>query len=108
MLVESARKKEVYHGRREQGNCPRCGIKVKKSSKYIMCEDCRLFFREYTKKHKESINETRKALYDARKEKRKCPRCGISLGKKYKKTICPECLEKQYKYNTGKERKVKA
>ncbi|MDR2730546.1 MAG: hypothetical protein LBB81_06580 [Treponema sp.] len=52
----------------------------------------------------DSINKVRKARYNLRKKKNQCPRCGKQLGKNYDKTICEECLEKQYKYNYGKDR----
>jgi len=107
MPTNSVEKRTVYLQRKEQGCCPRCGKKVRKNSKYIYCEDCRAFFRNYNSEMSESLNETRKARYDERKENKQCPRCGKKLGKKYTKTICETCLEKQYAYNYGKKRTVK-
>jgi len=107
MPAKASERKVVYNQRKEEGYCPRCGNKVGKRSKFIFCEDCRAFFRNYSNERADNLNETRKARYDERKEKRLCPRCGKRLGKKYKKTICPACLEKQYNYNYGKKRPVK-
>jgi Zn finger protein HypA/HybF involved in hydrogenase expression len=107
MAAKASERKIVYAQRKEKGNCPRCGNKTGKKSKYIYCDDCRAFFRNYNKERAGDLNKTRKALYDERKEKKLCPRCGKHLGKKYKKTICPVCLEKQYEYNYGKKRAVK-
>ena len=104
MPNKANKRKAIYQKRRENGLCPRCGVKVGKRSKYSYCEDCRNFFRNYNREMSESLNETRKAKYDERKAQNKCPRCGKSLGKRYKKTICAQCLEKQYVYNYGKAR----
>jgi uncharacterized Zn finger protein (UPF0148 family) len=104
MPVKKSERRIIYLQRKEQGCCPRCGNKVRKNSRYIFCEDCRAFFRNYNKEISENLNEIRKARYDERKENRQCPRCGKYLGKKYGKIICLKCLEKQYKYNYGKDR----
>ena len=87
-----------YQQKRKAGNCPRCGVKKKKSYTFIYCEDCRAYFRGYNKAKSEEINNNRKIIYNLRKESRQCPRCGIKLGRTYKKIICPQCLEKQYQY----------
>jgi len=78
---------------------------MKKQSKFTYCEDCRSFFRDYNKENSEDINETRKTLYEQRKENNCCPRCGKRLGKRYKNIICSECLEKQYNYAKNKKTK---
>jgi Zn finger protein HypA/HybF involved in hydrogenase expression len=106
MPVLASERRVIYLQRKKSGCCPRCGNKVKKSSKFIFCDDCRAFFRGYNQEISESINEDRRAKYNKRKKNNQCPRCGVKLGKKYDKKICPECLEKQYKYNYGKKRKT--
>jgi uncharacterized Zn finger protein (UPF0148 family) len=108
MPAKPSERRILYLQRKKSGCCPRCGNKVKKSSGFIYCDDCRAFFRGYNEEISESINKTRKAKYNKRKKNDQCPRCGVKLGKKYTKTICPECLEKQYEYNYGKTRKAKS
>jgi len=107
MPVRKDERRAVYLQRKESGYCPRCGVKTKKKSKFIFCEDCRAFFRNYHENISEKIYKIRKARYDERKKNHQCPRCGRNLGKRYKKTICLICLEKQYKYNYGKSRPKK-
>jgi hypothetical protein len=104
MPVKTSKRRIVYRKRKESGCCPRCGVKVRKNSKFIYCEDCRAFFRNYNNSISEELSRTRKARYDERKENNQCPRCGKNLGKKYKRTICLSCLKIQYKYNYGKNR----
>ena len=96
--IPSERRK-IYLQRKKSGCCPRCGSKKKKSSKFIYCEDCRAFFRNYNQEISDSINKLRRAKYKQRKKNNQCPRCGKKLGKRYDKIICPTCLEKQYSYN---------
>jgi len=103
MPTKTSDKRTVYLQRKAEGCCPRCGKKLKKNSRFIYCDDCRAFFRNYNSGISESLNETRKERYAERKENHLCPRCGIKLGKKYTKTICETCLEKQYTYNYGKK-----
>jgi len=107
MATESSERRVLYTKRKKRGECPRCGAKLKKNSKYSFCDDCRAFFRSYNKKFAKSINKTRKTRYEDRKENHQCPRCGVKLAKTYTKTICISCLEKQYKYNYGKKRPKK-
>jgi rubredoxin len=107
MPMENIERKVLYTKRKKRGECPRCGTKLKKSSKFSYCDDCRKFFRKYNKVNAKSINKTRKTRYEDRKDNHQCPRCGVNLGKKYTKTICISCLEKQYKYNYGKKRPKK-
>jgi len=107
MPTGSSERKAIYSKRKKQGCCPRCGKKMRKNSKFSYCDDCRSFFRDYNHKISKSLNKLRKARYNERKENDQCPRCGKALGKKYKKTICPTCLEKQYKYNYGTKRPKK-
>ncbi|MDR0321187.1 MAG: hypothetical protein LBI28_06765 [Treponema sp.] len=107
MPNKPSKRKILYAQRKKSGCCPRCGGKVKKTSKFIFCDDCRAFFRGYNHEYSESINEARKAKYDDRKESGQCPRCGKKLGKGYNRAICPDCLDKQYQYNYAKKRPVK-
>ena len=104
--IPSERRKN-YSKRKKSGCCPRCGQKAKKNSKFIFCDDCRLFFRGYFNSVSDEINEARQARYNKRKKNNQCPRCGVALGKKYPKTICKKCLDKQYQYNYGSKRKTK-
>jgi rubredoxin len=94
MPAEPSERRVVYQERKESGYCPRCGTKVGKRSKFIYCEDCRSFFREYTRENSKSVNKKRRKLYEERKDNNQCPRCGIKLGKRYKKTLCVKCLDK--------------
>jgi len=107
MPAEPAERKKVYQKRKKTGLCPRCGNKVKKSSPYINCDDCREYFRNYNRDSSESIQETRRERYELRKAKNCCPRCGVFMGKKADNIICPKCLDKQYKYNSGTKRPKK-
>jgi len=104
MPTENSDRRATYRQRKKSGCCPRCGGKVNKRSKYIYCDDCREFFRNYNSETSEKINKIRKKRYDLRKKKHQCPRCGKALGKKYSKIICEDCLKKQYKYNYWKKR----
>ena len=105
MPTEAKERRTIYLQRKELGCCPRCGVKMKKQNKFTYCEDCRSFFRDYNKENSEEINETRKTLYEQRKENNCCPRCGKRLGKRYKNIICSECLDKQYSYAKNKKTK---
>ena len=98
MPTENSERRDIYLQRKKSGYCPRCGNKKGRSDKFTYCEDCREFFRNYNREISENINIIRKARYDQRKNKNQCPRCGKLLGKRYKKIICAECLEKQYNY----------
>jgi hypothetical protein len=108
MPAEASERRKDYLKRKKSGCCPRCGDKLKKTSKFKYCDSCREYFREYNSKISKVLNKARKALYEKRKKMKCCPRCGISLGKKYDKTICVTCLDKQYKYNYSKSRPKKA
>jgi ribosomal protein S27AE len=108
MPSSPAERRKNYLKRKKNGCCPRCGKKNKKNSKFTFCDSCRLFFRGYFNEVSDEINEVRKARYDNRKKNNLCPRCGVSLGKKYTKTICQKCLDKQYKYNYGAKRNAKS
>ena len=101
MPHDSSERRKIYNQRLESGICPRCGGKKAKGYKFVYCDDCRLYFRNYNNEQSEKLNETRKIKYNQRKMNRQCPRCGKKLLKRYKKTICAECLEKQYSYNQG-------
>jgi len=104
-MTEPAERRKTYQKRKKSGLCPRCGNKIKKSSKFKMCEDCRDYFRNYNYGIADSQNEAKRIRYARRKAKKCCPRCGIKLEKKSKNAICTPCLKKQYQYNTGKKRK---
>ncbi|MCL2810021.1 MAG: hypothetical protein FWD24_08195 [Treponema sp.] len=104
MAQDLAVRRKDYLKRKKSGLCPRCGKKIKKSSKFKMCDDCREYFRSYNNEIADSQNEIKRERYALRKAKYCCPRCGIKLGKKSKNIICTACLKKQYKYNTGKKR----
>ena len=104
MATELADRRKTYLKRKKSGLCPRCGIKMKKSCKYKMCDDCREYFRNYNREISDSQNETKRDRYAQRKAENRCPRCGIKMAKKSKNTICTPCLNKQYRYNTGKKR----
>jgi len=107
MPPNPAERRKAYLKRKKAGLCPRCGGKVKKSSKYKTCDACREYYRNFNREISDSIQEARRARYAQLKAKNCCPRCGIKLGKKSKNIICTPCLKKQYKYNTGKTRPKK-
>jgi ssDNA-binding Zn-finger/Zn-ribbon topoisomerase 1 len=94
MSAETSERKEQYHQRLEQGLCPRCGGKVKKTSPYKYCEDCRSYYRAYGNAISEKVKAIRNKKYAQRKKKHQCPRCGKQLGKRYTKILCPACLTK--------------
>ncbi|MDR0501822.1 MAG: hypothetical protein LBH16_00725 [Treponema sp.] len=100
-------RRKIYLKRKKSGLCPRCGNKVKKTSKFINCDDCREYYRNYNREISESVQEVRRERYDRRKAKNCCPRCGTPVGKKSKNILCQQCLDKQYKYNNGKPRPKK-
>jgi len=106
-MTEPAERKKTYHKRLKGGLCPRCGGKVKKSSPFKTCDNCREFYRNYQRENTEAVQELRRERYEQRKKKGLCPRCGVSVGKKAKTTICSKCLDKQYKYNSGTKRPKK-
>jgi len=99
MPAKASERRIIYYQRKEQGLCPRCGIKLKKKAQFTFCDDCRAFFRNYNNEYSENIKKAKKNRYDQRKQLNQCPRCGKSLRKKYKKILCPTCLEKNHKYN---------
>jgi ribosomal protein L37AE/L43A len=107
MPMDKSERRVLYINRKDQGYCPRCGKKRRKGSKFTYCEDCREFFRSYNEKNSKSVNKVRKTRYNQRIKNKQCPRCGKSLGKKYKNKICAKCLEKQYNYNYRKKRAKK-
>jgi ribosomal protein S27AE len=107
MPKKASERRILYQSMKEKGYCPRCGNKKEADEKYIYCGACRDFFRKYQEENSKSINKTRKSIYEQRKQKKRCPRCGKLLGKRYKKTLCTKCLIKQYKYNYGKDRPEK-
>jgi ssDNA-binding Zn-finger/Zn-ribbon topoisomerase 1 len=104
MATTNSVRRTVYSKRREDGFCPRCGKKKRKTEKFIYCTECREYFRNYNSEFSDSQNEKRNTRYSLRKENGQCPRCGKTLGKRYTKTLCKTCLDKQYLYNTGRPR----
>jgi Zn finger protein HypA/HybF involved in hydrogenase expression len=87
-------RKAQYQLRKKQGLCPRCGIKVRKSSPFKYCDDCRSYFRDYGNAISKQVSVARKKKYALRKKLHQCPRCGKQLGKRYTKIMCPVCLSK--------------
>ncbi|MCL2276658.1 MAG: hypothetical protein FWC21_02045 [Treponema sp.] len=106
-MTEPKIRKKNYHKRLKSGLCPRCGGKVKKSSPYKTCDKCREFYRNYQRQNSDTVQELRRERYEERKDNNLCPRCGVSVGKKSKTTLCSKCLDKQYVYNTGAKRPKK-
>ncbi|MCL2185438.1 MAG: hypothetical protein FWB86_06265 [Treponema sp.] len=98
MPTDAAERKVIYRSRKKDGCCPRCGVKKKKSDKFIYCGDCRAFYRGYNQEMSDDINTIRKERYKKRKKNKQCPRCGKKHSKSYKKIICASCLKKQYSY----------
>lgn len=107
MATEPAERRKIYLKRKKSGLCPRCGKKVRKTSKFKTCDDCREYYRNYNREISDSVQETRRERYALRKAKHLCPRCGVFLGKKSKNIICQKCLDKQYQYNSGVKRPKK-
>jgi predicted RNA-binding Zn-ribbon protein involved in translation (DUF1610 family) len=95
-MTTASERKMIYHERKERGLCPKCGVKKSKADKFVFCEKCREFYRNYNNNNSEMNCEKRKAKYAERLKKRLCPRCGVKLGKKYKNKICSTCLERGY------------
>jgi len=85
-MMNSIKRKELYQERKEQGLCPRCGKKNKKSQ-FVNCADCRAYYRG----HSTSSSE-QKARYQARLKNNLCPRCGRKHGKNYKNKLCQLCI----------------
>jgi uncharacterized Zn finger protein (UPF0148 family) len=108
MATEASERRKTYHKQVKQGNCPRCGAKKGKRETFTYCNDCREYFRNYNDESSVKINKKRKSKYNERKKNNQCPRCGVKLGKRYPKILCPSCLEKQYGYNNPKKKPVKA
>jgi Zn finger protein HypA/HybF involved in hydrogenase expression len=104
MPSQASERRRRYHERKENGYCPRCGKRLSRKVKTIYCDECKSYFSRYNGENSETINETRRNTYTKRKRTKKCPRCGKVLDRGYKKTLCVECLEKQYEYNTGRKR----
>ena len=106
-MAEPVERRKIYLKRKKTGLCPRCGVKMKKSCKFKMCDDCREYHRNYNREISDSQNEAKRLRYAQRIKSNCCPRCGKPVGKKYDKTICPACLKKQYQYNTGQKKPKK-
>lgn len=99
-------RRKAYLERKEEGLCPRCGRKKRKSEKFIYCDACREYHRNAHQKVASRQNKKKRTEYEERKNNRQCPRCGKILGKKYKNTTCRECLDKQYDYCNPNIKKV--
>jgi hypothetical protein len=104
MATNLAERRELYRSRKENGCCPRCGNKIKKSSS-VFCDNCLDFYREYTEEHKEQTNANRKILYAEKIENGLCPRCGVKLKNNYAKKFCQNCLDKAKVYSDVKKQK---
>lgn len=107
--------KRKYNTRKQNGLCPKCGAKKKKSYKFSFCENCRRYFREFQIKVSDKRNKTVRERYKLRKAQHKCTKCGIDLDKNYKKAKCPSCLElrrfqeyKRKEKDLRKKRNIKA
>jgi ribosomal protein L37AE/L43A len=91
-LPEDRRK--IYAKRKKSGCCPRCGKVKGKREKFIYCNDCREYHRNFGSEIADKINKKRKAVYKLRQKNHQCGRCGAKLPKKYTKKMCRECLDK--------------
>jgi predicted amidophosphoribosyltransferase len=98
MATPNKERRKIYQERKEQGLCPRCGKKKRKTEKYSYCDDCREFHRNYNNANSAEIQGGRQAAYAERIENGLCPKCGKKLGKNYKNKICRKCLDKAYSY----------
>jgi hypothetical protein len=94
-------RRKKYSKRKKSGYCPRCGVKLSKRETHIYCEDCREYFRDYNRETADKINKKRRTIYKQRIKSNLCPRCGVKLGKKYEKTLCPKCLGKNVPKGRG-------
>jgi ssDNA-binding Zn-finger/Zn-ribbon topoisomerase 1 len=97
MPAKTGVRKEQYRQRLKEGLCPRCGVKVRKNSRFKYCDGCREYFRDYINASSKEISIVRRKKYALRKKLHQCPRCGKQLGKRYTKIMCPVCLSKANK-----------
>ena len=97
MSNNNQQKKLLYHERKNQGLCPRCGIRIKDHN-YINCEDCRQHYRLYLT-HK----DIQKKLYQKRIANRHCPKCNKKLSKNHIYKLCNQCLQKIKEYKAWKK-----
>ena len=105
MATPNKERRKLYLERKEQGLCPRCGKKKKKTEKYSYCDECRGFYRDYSSEKTIELNEIKRTRYEQRKENRQCPRCGKKHGIRYTKVMCKNCLEKSKSYVVSDETK---
>jgi ribosomal protein L37AE/L43A len=91
--LNSDRRKN-YSKRKKSGCCPRCGKTKSKREKFIYCDDCREYFRDYGNMTSEKTQKKRRAIYKQRKKQGLCPRCGEKKPKNYTKSMCAKCLKK--------------
>jgi predicted RNA-binding Zn-ribbon protein involved in translation (DUF1610 family) len=85
---------KYYQARKKSGCCPRCGKKKSKREKFIYCDDCREYHRNYSSATAVKTNKKRRERYKQRKKMHLCSRCGAKLDKSYTKIMCPKCLKK--------------
>jgi len=97
MPTNNKERRLIYKERKNQGFCPRCGQKKRKSDKNSYCEDCREYFRDYNYENADIINQARQDLYHQRKKNNQCPRCGKKIDSRYENIICRNCLAKANK-----------
>jgi len=79
---------------KKSGCCPRCGKKRSKREKFIYCDDCREYYRDYGSAISETTSKKRRAKYKLRQKNHQCGRCGAKLPKNYTKKMCVTCLKK--------------
>jgi hypothetical protein len=96
--IENRRKK--YAKRKKSGCCPRCGKQKGKREKFIYCDECREYYRNYGNAIAEEVGKKRRAKYKLRQKNHQCGRCGAKLGKKYTKKMCAVCLKKARALNS--------
>lgn len=82
-----------YYARKAAGLCPRCG-KETDDDQHVLCTDCRELCRLWMKKCVATVRQKNsgmmKRLYQGRKDKGLCPRCG-SLRDEEKYVMCKKC-----------------
>jgi len=83
-----------YAKRKKSGCCPRCGKKKGKREKFIICDACREYYRNYGSDVAEKTSKKRRAAYKLRQKNHQCGRCGAKLEKNYTKKMCAKCLKK--------------
>jgi predicted RNA-binding Zn-ribbon protein involved in translation (DUF1610 family) len=87
-------RRNIYQKRKKSGKCPRCGKTKSKREKFIYCDDCREYHRNYSSETADETNKIRRDRYKKRKKMHLCPKCAAKLPKNYTKKMCPKCLKK--------------